>query len=678
MSLHPIEADKPIFSSIEQLSNPDSIRAAIELANDSRRELPQSHLRCLGNFIAGTVIQLISTSAQFFKGQENVSTLPHTDISNIQEKILLNKGKDVAFDEFSKIMVESKEVLESSDFAEKDTGKEVLVNPDSPQKSNEQLYNTRNQRMLVSAFFSEARIQEGWFTDHDLEKKINETPEMRREVDNLIKHYGAEGKVTIDDNTTIRDVIQQINALKPEGLRDSDALSYMSACMQELQRDSNFEESDKAIIADLQKRIDAQGKDEEAIRLLNMEENPNFGLFAEGIIERAEEPEYTDIGVMLSAGWASTGYGGHYIDVEVRKVGDRYQFVIANAGTGVENHTLTAENRGKTTKVFEVATKEEAVEIVRQIALMKVTPDLVDPARQSEAFYEIFKNAEVLSDSHIPDRPFQTGGNCALRSQKELMFYILQRKGMTDLANKVQDGFSQIAATYAQYPALKEEIARQGPKERIQPFESSVVVQGKEIEITPALKSKLESYLKRHPECSTLQGTVNHLARHLEQGWSISDRELDTALRQALSIQPRPSADEIDTGQLVSDFNALATRRPILVKDLELLCTRAATCKDNSDVTAACKAALKSALPRAEQRIKLVLLFGDAAYIAETFEMLIRMGQLDDKTIKMIATTILPYADSETIDGLYKAEKQGSVNAKLILEELRRLKQAST
>lgn len=350
------------------------------------------------------------------------------------------------------------------------------------ERNNNVLLNTANQRMMVS--FSVESIQQQWFLPEDLEKKCTD-PTMKLLVDAMLTNCGVNGKIQLTDDTTVREVIKQIKDLKREGLVVVNALQYMALSIDSVIANPDFSPNEQQILSRVQDRVRRQMIDENTLNeigKLQVEQAAQKATeFAADVLSRTELTEYSEIGIMLHGGWsymdAAGKATGHYIDVEVRKVGDRYQFVVANAGEGADKyHTRTAADRGKVTKVFEVRSKEEAQGIIQNIALMAGSSPLLQTASQVDEFYKFFENATVVSDNHIPDRPYQqTVGNCALRNQKELFFHVLQRQGKTELANKLQDAFIERVHDLAQYPALQEEIVRQGKKERIRPFEGPVL-----------------------------------------------------------------------------------------------------------------------------------------------------------------------------------------------------------
>lgn len=322
-------------------------------------------------------------------------------------------------------------------------------------------FQTQQARMMISWYAQPEKIAEGRFTTDELSMKVS-NPQVHLKVLAMMRDYGVVEKIPpgfFTSSTTVADVINKIVELKPEGLAVPTALNYMATSLETANKTLN-----DPLIAAFHSRVREQATDQRAAR----------HSLATEIMKRTETPEYKDVGVMLHGGWNYTKdgrYTGHYVGVEVRKVGEKYQFVVANAGSGVRgHHEGVSDGRAKTIKIYEVDSKEEAQKIVEGIISLAAMHPSQKTSSSADEFYGLFSKARSLSVNHIPSRPLQKGGNCTIRNQKELMFYILQRNAQEGVANKLQNCFTEQALSQIRSPAIVKELQKQGEKEQILPL----------------------------------------------------------------------------------------------------------------------------------------------------------------------------------------------------------------
>jgi hypothetical protein len=184
---------------------------------------------------------------------------------------------------------------------------------------------------------------------------------------------------------------------------------------------------------------------------------------------------------------ASYEPAGHYVGVQVQKLNGKYRFVVANAGDGArENHRLVG-GRVITTNVYEVESRAEAEEILKNIALVRNTPIAKHLGGQEEKFYRIFKNAQRVEDFGVPARFFQYTPSCTMRNQFELFYRLAQDLGMTKLANTLQDTVLQISQENS-YAALQELLPKPGERPPI-------------VSLTPGNRVEIRDLANRSVSC---------------------------------------------------------------------------------------------------------------------------------------------------------------------------------
>ncbi|PJD96789.1 MAG: hypothetical protein CK425_05465 [Parachlamydia sp.] len=342
-------------------------------------------------------------------------------------------------------------------------------------------------RMLASVMWTAEDIKlEAIKRGFDPAKRVEDYPMAMME--DFLKHYDARKNVIVSPQMTIEKLIKDIEKSKEEGTLAKEthaAMSYMLGKYLKV-----VPPQDRKFFETLHQRLEdqfnyvfkegAQLKKLLAPPALTAQANQIAGVSAQNILKKASSPEYQEVGVFVSGGWFSVTHGGHHINLEVRKVGDKFHIIASNAGSGSRNHREVFaldrdgdpvprdDNQGITTQIFE-ADATEAEEILKNVLLFRY--EFQESDRNSANFYALFKNAKVIEDYSLPVRPFQNIGNCGVRNIQESLFYIAQRQGKVEAVNAFQDLLtSELLAVAEHYPALKQELELKGKKPRVKPL----------------------------------------------------------------------------------------------------------------------------------------------------------------------------------------------------------------
>ncbi|PJD96788.1 MAG: hypothetical protein CK425_05460 [Parachlamydia sp.] len=342
-------------------------------------------------------------------------------------------------------------------------------------------------RMLGSVVWSMEDIKlEAIRRGFDPDKKVKDYPVAM--IEDFMQHYDAAKNVTVSSQMTIEKLIGDIEKSKNEGLIAKESHAAMSHMLEKYLEIAPPE--DRKLFETFQQRLEDQFnfvfKEGEQLKKLVSppasisKANQLAKVSAQNLLQKASQPAYQEIGPFLTAGWLSTTKSGHHINLEVRKVGDKFHLVVSNAGAGSGNHRevfnldrdgnpiLRDDNQGITTQIFE-ADAAEAEEILKNVLLFRY--ELQESDTNSANFYAIFKNAKVIEDYSLPVRPFQDIGNCGVRNIQESLFYIAQRQGKVQAANDFQDLLtSELLVAAKHYPALKQELELKGRKPRVKPL----------------------------------------------------------------------------------------------------------------------------------------------------------------------------------------------------------------
>lgn len=342
-------------------------------------------------------------------------------------------------------------------------------------------------RMLASVVWSVEDIKlEAIKRGFDPDKRVKDYPVAM--IEDFMRHYDAAKNVIVSPQMTIEKLIGDIEKSKKEGLIAKESYAAMSHMLEKYLKIAPPE--DRKLFETFQQRLEDQfnfvfKEGEQLKKLLSppasiSKANQLAKVSAQNLLQKASQPAYQEIGPFLSAGWFSATKTGHHINLEVRKVGDKFHFIISNAGAGSSNHREVFnldrdgnpiprdDNQGITTQIFE-ADAAQAQEILKNVLLFRY--EFQESTKNSANFYAIFKNAKVIEDYSLPVRPFQDVGNCGVRNIQESLFYIAQRQGKVQAANDFQDLLtSELLVAAKHYPALKQELELKGRKPRVKPL----------------------------------------------------------------------------------------------------------------------------------------------------------------------------------------------------------------
>jgi len=346
-------------------------------------------------------------------------------------------------------------------------------------------------RMLGSVIWSKDDIKlEAIKRGFDPDKCVGEY--SAEKIKNFLNHYDAAKNINPSSDMTIAQLISKIEESKQEGLVTKESYAATSYILESYLK--VVPPQDREFFETFQQRFEEQFKYEWDERphlkklllppanIAGAEQFAKKG--ARDLLRKADKPEYQQVGALISGGWNSRTKGGHHINIEVRKAGDKYHIILNNAGSGARFHRKVydlgedgypiprKDNAGITTKIFE-ADASEAEEILKNVLLFKSQPQEGD--NNSGDFYELFNKAKVIEDYSIPIRPFQDIGNCSVRNVQESLFYIAQRQGKIDAVNAFQDHLtSELLLAAKHYPALERDLVLKGKKPRIKPLQQGV------------------------------------------------------------------------------------------------------------------------------------------------------------------------------------------------------------
>jgi len=391
-----------------------------------------------------------------------------------------------------------------------------------------QLRNTRMIRGLGSIKMKKEKIlQKAIEMNLDPDRKVKDYPrETIREFLDFLStaplHYTADH--------TIEELIHIVHASKLESLPNKEGFQAMNFLLDQLQHTTRRGFQNRQFLETYKSRIQDQLallKEREILwDISEPEEALNFAAkVANGILKKVDSPDYKKIGVLLQAGWNEVD-GGHYINVEVIKIGDKYSFRVANAGAGVfSNHRRVFDwqrrkfdtKKAITIKQYETSDPAEAQKIIRDLLYLNTR---VQGDSAAKDFYACFKNTTSVEDYAIPGRVIQTTANCVLRDQQETFFDVCQRHGKVNLANSFLKTMEvNLKSAVHDFPALAEELELKGAKPKIEPLrpgKSRLVLQGtnsKDRHLLPKGRSNEYSHtLSIGSKADITLSNVKHLA----------------------------------------------------------------------------------------------------------------------------------------------------------------------
>jgi hypothetical protein len=109
--------------------------------------------------------------------------------------------------------------------------------------------------------------------------------------------------------------------------------------------------------------------------------------------------------------------------------------------------------------VYEVDTKEQAEEILKNIVQLTNLPSSRSEMSQEAKFYGFFAGAMRIIDLGIPPTGLQTMHNCTMHSKKLLFYYIADEEmHVPEFSNVLRRAINELAKLCAPYKALRQKI----------------------------------------------------------------------------------------------------------------------------------------------------------------------------------------------------------------------------
>lgn len=361
-------------------------------------------------------------------------------------------------------------------------------------------------RMFASVQWDKDQIQlKAIQMGFDPAKKVGDY--LQEQIDAFLAYYDAGKNVNYSQDTTIERLIKKVEASKHEGLVTKEAHAAMSHVLRSFLDSDKASSEDKKLFKVIQERMEEQFDYEWTGRRI-LKQALAYGINAQElaheqareILAKADLPKYKTIGPFLSAGWSREG-GGHHINVETLRVGDKYHIIVSNAGAGVGrghrpvyeydakgnlittyqevdergnpleddkgNPIIKEKMEGITIKTYET----DAAGAEKILADVLIFNTQLQEPTASKDFYDLFDKATPIEDYRILPRRLQDIGNCAVKSQEEAYFYICQRLGRTSAANAFLNFLDEELLRVAKhYPALRDDLKKKGKKPPVQPL----------------------------------------------------------------------------------------------------------------------------------------------------------------------------------------------------------------
>ena len=203
----------------------------------------------------------------------------------------------------------------------------------------------------------------------------------------------------------------------------------------------------------------------------------------DSMMEEIQTNSASDTGYFLAGGSPT-----HYVQARVLTHGDGYLFQVANEGAGILEFHEPSSNATfeelsalsfKPITSFFIPDAASLRNVLKKTLLAMNSGNLI--ARQAPnmgRYYQAFAGLQEYAFPGLPARPKQSVGNCGLRSQLEMMYFILQLAEETPLANRLQNHIVESYQNYPHvYPALKEAILLQQSKAKKKGFAKKPILE---------------------------------------------------------------------------------------------------------------------------------------------------------------------------------------------------------
>ncbi len=326
------------------------------------------------------------------------------------------------------------------------------------------------EKRVLSSFFGLNRFLSS--AEKSRETLLSAIPKDK--VDAILRGYGL--PIPLLRTGTVGAFIDAIATQKQNGLTVDDAWSGMAAVLNGFYTShhaSMTEKQRQLILAVLQRTstcADNVWSDWLGISYLGEQykNSPNIESYIGPKIERLLDKKMSDV-----EGYADTGLGvftysgwkGHFVALELQKLQGRYYFTVGNAGEGSNLYhrsewNLLGEPKVQGTLVFVANTAAEARETLGELIRIKASRN--EATSNPQVYYTALQKRAILPFPGLPLRPIQKTGNCAFRSQEELLYFVFQRSMESELANRFQKYLIEVTKAQENlYPNLADAIREQ-------------------------------------------------------------------------------------------------------------------------------------------------------------------------------------------------------------------------
>jgi len=281
---------------------------------------------------------------------------------------------------------------------------------------------------------------------------------------------------------TVLNLVKNIIDHKREGLTPHQYYQLMINLLRGLEKEGSLTQKESSILEQVRTQVcNAYNHVMEWGQLYylsdQMNKNPAYSESYYQLIKEIAEKQ-ADIIDLLSGkevgSFVFSGWPGHFIGVEIKKEGSYYTCSVANAGFGQNYfHFEMTPNQHQSINVYQISSRKKMVSFLEELidCRMQGSGSKGNAKQHNDRFYRLFKGLSRHIYLGLPSRPTQTVGNCGLRNQEELFFWICQRNNLTSLANKFQEYVKKRCIKECDhYPLLKQEILAAAKKPLIYPL----------------------------------------------------------------------------------------------------------------------------------------------------------------------------------------------------------------
>ena len=309
-----------------------------------------------------------------------------------------------------------------------------------------------------------------------------------KKLEGVLLFYGIRNTPSVQkllQGGTLANLVALIASEKSEGLTAEQYYEAMKHILDLFLKDNHLKSGDQNLVQEFRKRV-LYNLNELcewnflyylAERSKKYPENPVFEkelhkavcLFIKKQISRVHAYSGQTVGHLLRA-----GFPGHFINIEIKKQASEYYCYVANAGMGQNQfHHEVSPGHFQSINMYVVSSEKELFQLLEKLVYVRLQgKGKLDPVEDTKAFYACFKGVKRIVYEQLAARPPQTIGNCGLRNQEELFFWICQRNKKHYIATLFQAYIRDLCKEkMMMYPALVRAIRERGLiKPAIQPF----------------------------------------------------------------------------------------------------------------------------------------------------------------------------------------------------------------